>query len=114
MVNHVSPLQAIKQKELDLRQRVEEARRQAEAGIQTAREEALRTVALSDEKGRAEAEAWYAQGIEQAHKDAEAIATAAHQEAAVLRDRAMARLDQVARQTVEFVLPRDLPRIQAE
>lgn len=105
MESHVSPLQAIKQKELDLRLRVEEARRQAEARIRAAHEEASRTVALADEKGRAEAEACYARGIEQTRQEAEAIAVASRKEAGVLRQRAMA--DDVARQIVELVLPRD-------
>jgi vacuolar-type H+-ATPase subunit H len=103
----VSPLEVIKQKELDLRQRVEEARRQAEARIQAARQEAEQTIAQAEREGRAEAEALYQRGIEEARREAEAILAAAHEEAAALRRRATTRLDDAARQIAELALPAD-------
>jgi len=105
MAGSDSPLPAIKHKELDLRQRVEEARRQAEAKIQAAREEAEQTITWADRKGRSEAEALYQQGIEEAQREAEAILVAAHKEASALRRRAMARMDDAIRQIVALALP---------
>ena len=105
MAGSASPLQVIKQKESDLRLRVEEARRQAEANIQAAREEADQIIAQADQEGRAAAEARYQRGIEEARQEAEAIAAAAHEEAAALRRWAMVRLDDAVRQIVELVLP---------
>ncbi len=107
MIDPISPLQAIHQKELELRRRVEEARRQVEAKIQAAREEAEHTVARADHKGRMEAEAFYQRGIEEAKREAEAMVTAAHEEAAALRRQAAARLNDAARRIVELVLPAD-------
>ena len=105
MAGPTSPLQAIKHKELDIRQRVEEAHRQAEAKIQAAREEAEHTIARADRKGRSEADASYQQGIEEAQREAEAILVAAHKEATALRRRAMTRMDDAIRQIVELSLP---------
>jgi vacuolar-type H+-ATPase subunit H len=107
MTRPASPLQAIKQKELDLRQRVEEARRQAEAKIQAARREAEQTIDQADREGRAEAEALYQRGIEEAQREAEAILAAAHEEAAALHRRATAKLDDAVEQIAELVLPTD-------
>lgn len=105
MAGYVSPLQVIQQKESDLRLRVEEAHRQAEAHIQAAREEVDQTIAQADQEGRATAEALYQQGIEEARQEAEAIIAAAHKEAAALRHRAMVRLDDAVSYIVELVLP---------
>ena len=105
----VSPLQVIKQKELDLRQRVEAAHRQAEAKIQAAREEAKQIIARADQEGRAEANVFYQRGIEEAKQEAETIVAAAHEEAVALRHRAMARLDDAASWIVELVLTVDSP-----
>lgn len=101
----ISPLQAIKQKEVALRQRVKEARQQAEARVRAAQVEAEQIIAQADQAGRAEAEACYQQGVEQARQQAEAIVKAAHQDAAALRRRAQARLDEVADQISMLVLP---------
>jgi vacuolar-type H+-ATPase subunit H len=98
-----SPLQVIKQKELDLRQQVEAARHEAAARILAARVEAELTIQRADNAGRAEAAAHYRDGIEQARQEAKAITTAATEEAVALRFLAMARLDEVARQIVELV-----------
>ena len=98
MTDPASPLQAIHQKELALRRRLEAARRQVEDQIQEARAEAERLRAQADQEGRAAAEACYQQGIEQARREAEAVA---------LRHRTMARLPEVAAQIVELVLPGD-------
>ena len=105
MTRPVSPLQAIKQKELDLRQWVEEAQRQSVTKIQAARREAEQTIDQADREGRAEAEALFGRGIEEARLEAQARLDAAHEEAAALRRQAMARLDEATRQVVEFVLP---------
>lgn len=98
-----SPLQVIKQKESELRQQAEAARRQAAARIQAARAEAERRVQEADAQGRAEAAAEYQARIEQAHQEAKAITTAANEEATELRRLAMSRLDNVARQIAEWV-----------
>ena len=98
-----SPLQVIKQKELDLRQQVEAARQEAAARIQAVRVEAEQSIQRADQAGRAKAAAHYQDGIEQAHQEAKAITTAAADEAAALRRLAMARLDEVAKQIVELV-----------
>jgi vacuolar-type H+-ATPase subunit H len=95
MLGPVSPLQVIKQKELELRQQVEAARQQAAARVQAARAEAEQTVRRADQAGRAEAAACY--------QDGKAIITTATEEAAALRRQAMARLDGVAKQIVEWV-----------
>lgn len=107
MTDPASPLQVIHQKELALRRRLEEARRQAEARIQAAREEAERVIAQADQEGRVAAESCYQQGMAQARREAEAIVTAAQEEAIALHHRAMARLNAVAAQIVELVLPVD-------
>ena len=101
----ISPLQAIKQKEGALRQRVKGARQQAETRVRAARMEAEQIIAQADQAGRAEAEACYQQGVEQARQQAEAIVKAAHQDAAALRRQAQARLDEVAGQISTLVLP---------
>lgn len=107
MAEATFPLQAIKQKESDLRQRVEAARRQAEAKLQAAREEAEQNIAQADQEGRAEAEALYQREIEEARREAEAILVTAHKEATALRRRATARLDDAVRWIAELVLPID-------
>jgi vacuolar-type H+-ATPase subunit H len=105
MVDSTSPLQAIKQKEAELRHRVEEARRRAESQLQSAREEAEQTVARANQKGQAEAKALYEQKIKEARREAKAIVATAHQEATTFRRQAAARLDEAVRQIVELVLP---------
>ena len=105
MVNSISPLQAINQKELELRQRVEEAHRRAEGQIQSAREEAKQTVAQADRNGQAEAKALYERGIEEARREAEAIVAVAHDKAAALRSQTSVRLDEAAKQIAKLVLP---------
>ena len=107
MTEPASPLQAIHQKELALRHRLEAARRQAEAQIQAAGAEAERLMAQADQEGRAAAETCYQQGLEQAHREAETLVTAAQAEAMALRHRTMARLPEVAAHIVELVLPMD-------
>lgn len=103
----ISPLQAIKQKEVALRQRVKEAHQQAEARVRAARVEAEQIISQADQAGRAEAETCYQQGVEQARQQAEAIVKAAHQDAAALQRQAQARLDEVAGQISTLVLPED-------
>ncbi len=103
MPAQVSPLHAIKQKELDLRRQIDEARQRAEAAIAAARAEAEQTVQCADQAGKADAAEYYRKGIEQARQEANAITTAANDEAAALRCQAAARLDEVARQIVELV-----------
>jgi vacuolar-type H+-ATPase subunit H len=98
-----SPLQLIKQKESDLRQQTEVARREAAARMQAARAEAEQLVRDADARGRAEATAEYQARIEQAHQEAQAITTAASEEAAALRRLAMSRLDEVAKRIAEWV-----------
>ncbi len=102
-----SPLQAIHQKELALRRRLEEARRQAESRMQATREEAARNIGQADQEGRAAAEVYYQQEIEQARREAEAVVTAAQEESMALRHQTMDRLNDVAAQIVELVLPMD-------
>ena len=104
MTNTTSPLQAINKKELELRRRVEEADRQAEAQIQAAREQARNVIAQADREGQAKAEAIFQQGIEEARQQAKAIVAAAHEEAATLHLKAKPRLDEVAERIVMFVL----------
>jgi vacuolar-type H+-ATPase subunit H len=104
MANPVSPLEAIYQKEMELRRRVDEARTQAEAEVRAAREEAERAIAQADREGRAEADTSYQSAIEQARQEAGAIVTAARDDALELRRRATARLDDVAAQIAEMVL----------
>ena len=105
MTETISPLQAIHQKELELRRRVEQAQRQAEAQMLVARQEAKKIIAQAEQQGRAEAEDIFQQGLEAARQQAQDIVAGAHQEAATLRDRATARLDKVAGQIVALVLP---------
>lgn len=105
MVDSISSLQVINQKESELRHRVEEARRRAEGQIQSVREEANQTIARANQKGQAEAKALYEQRIEEARQEAEAIVATAHQEASTLRRQAVARLDEAVRQIVKLVLP---------
>jgi vacuolar-type H+-ATPase subunit H len=105
MIDTISPLQAINKKELDLRQRVEEAHRQAEAQIQAARKAAKEITAQADEEGRAKAEAIFQQGVEEARQQADAIVATAYEEAATLRSQALARLVEVAERIVQLVLP---------
>ena len=107
MTEPVSPLQAINQKELELRRRIEEAHRQAEARIQAARQEAEQIIARADREGRVEAGALYQFEIEETQREAEAIVAAAHEDATALRCQATERLDNAARRIVELVLPGD-------
>jgi len=109
MRDTISPLQSISQKELDLRRRVEEADRQAEAQIQAAREEAKKTIDQADREGQAEAEAIFRQGVEEARQQAEAIVTAAHTDAATLRAQATPRLAEAAERIVVLVLSGERP-----
>jgi len=102
----VNPLEAIKQRELDIRRRLEEARRQAETRIQAAREQAANTLLQADQEGQAEAEALYQQGIEEAQQQADAIVTAAKEQAAAMRSQALINLGDAAVQIMELVLPK--------
>jgi vacuolar-type H+-ATPase subunit H len=104
MTNTTSPLQAINKKELDLRRRVEEADRQAEAQIQAAREQARNVIAQAHREGQAKAKAIFQQGVEEARQQAKAIVAAAQEEAATLHLKAKSRLDEVAERIVVFVL----------
>jgi len=101
----ISPLQAINQKEVALRHRVELANTQAEAQLLAAHKEAKQIIAQADREGRTKAETLYQQGVEEAGREAEAIVAAAHEEAAVLQRRAAARLDEATRQIMDLVLP---------
>ena len=107
MAGPESPLQIINQKELDLRERVEVARRQAEEEIQSARWEAEQTIAQADREGRIEAEAFYRRGIEEAQRETEAILAAAHEEAAALRRWAAAELDDAVERIANLAIPID-------
>lgn len=98
-----SPLQRIKQKESDLRQQTDTARREAAARIQAARAEAEQMVRDADAKGRTEAAADYQVRIEQARQEAKAVTTVAGEEAAAMRRLAMSRLDDVAKRIAEWV-----------
>ena len=62
MAGPASPLQVIKQKELMLQRRIEEARREAEAQVQAACEEAEQIIAQADWEGREEADALFDRG----------------------------------------------------
>ena len=105
MTDQVSPLQAINQKELELRRRVEAAHRQAETRLQTAHDEAQKIIAQAERDSRVEAEAIFQRGVTEARQQAEAIVAAARTEAAALRARVLPRLDEVAERIVELVLP---------
>ena len=109
MIGTVSPLQVIKQKELDIRQQLEDAYRQAETSVQAARAKAEQTIAQADQEGRTEAEALYQRRIEEVQQKAEGIVAAAHEEADVLRRLAMARMDEAVRRILELALPNGLP-----
>lgn len=102
--NTTSPLQAISKKELELRHRVEEADRQAEAQIQAAREQVRNVIAQADREGQAKAEAIFQHGVDEARQQAKAIVAEAHEEAATLHLKAKPRLDEVAESIVMFVL----------
>jgi vacuolar-type H+-ATPase subunit H len=101
----ISPLQAIHQKETELRRRLEETRQQAEASIQTARDEARKLVAQADQQGRAEAKAFFEQGLVAVQQEAVAIVNAAREEEVVLQQRVAADLDEAARQIMKLALP---------
>lgn len=105
MTDQISPLHAINQKELELRRRLEAAHRQAEARLQAAHDEAQKIIAQAERDGRAEAEAIFQRGVAEARQQAEAIIAAAQAEAALLRARVLPRLEEVAEQIVEWVLP---------
>jgi vacuolar-type H+-ATPase subunit H len=105
MVDTTSPLQAIHQKELELRRQVEEAHRRAETQLKAAHAEAQDVIAQAHHQGKAEAEAIFQQGIQEARQQAEAIVAAAYDKAATLRTQAQFRLDEVAERIVTFVLP---------
>ena len=105
MADSISPLQAINQKELELRRRIEEARRKAEAQIQSTREEAKQTTAQADREGQAEAKVLYERGIEEARQEAETVVTAAKEKAVALRRQVTANLDEAAGQILQLVLP---------
>ena len=108
MGDSTSPLQAINQKELDLRRRLEAAQLQAESLRQAARTEAAQLIDQADREARVEAEALYQQGIEQARQEAEALVAKGDMQASALRRRAMAELDKAAHKIVELVLPKNL------
>lgn len=97
-----TPLQAINQKELELRQRVHQARKRADAGVGAAKEEAAEAVARADREGRVEAEACYQLGIEAARLSADALTQQAQRTAEAL-GKAADRLDDAARQIVDWV-----------
>ena len=101
----IPPLQAINQKELELRHRIEQANTQAEAQILAAKEEAKQIIAQADREGRTEAETLYRRGVEEARREAESIVAAAHAESIVLQHRATAQFDESARQIMDLVLP---------
>jgi vacuolar-type H+-ATPase subunit H len=105
MSNPISPLQAIHQKEVELRRRFEQARQKAEADLQVARDEARQLVAQADQQGRTEAKTLFEQGLAAAQQEAEAILIAAHEEAATLQQRVAASLDVATEQIVKLVLP---------
>lgn len=105
MSDPLSPLQAIYQKETELRRRLEMARQQAEASLQSARAEAERRLAQADQEGRADAKALFDQGLAEVRQEAEAVLAGAQAQAAALQNRAATHLDAAARQIVPLVLP---------
>jgi vacuolar-type H+-ATPase subunit H len=105
MPDSISPLQAIHQKETELRRRLEEARQQAEASLQAARDEARKLVAQADLQGRVEAKTFLEQGLDAAQQEAETILSAAHEEEVALQQRVTARLDEAAWQIMKLALP---------
>jgi vacuolar-type H+-ATPase subunit H len=105
MADSISPLQAINQKELELRRRIEAARRKVEAQIQSAREEAKQTIAQADRAGQKEAGLLYECGIEEARQEAETVVAAARENAVALRRQVTANLDEAAGQILQLVLP---------
>lgn len=104
-----TPLQAINQKELELRGQLHEARQRAEVSKQTARAEAEQMVARADQDGQVEADILYRTGMQQAQQEADAILVAARAKACALRRVAEARFDDAARQIADLVLSIDSP-----
>ena len=103
----VPPLVAIKEKEDELRHRLEEAHRQAEARIHAAREEATESVAQARRQAKEQADTWFQQGVATAKQEAEAMVAAAQEKTAAMRRRSGGRMDKAVRWIIEMVLPPD-------
>ena len=104
-----SLLQAINQKEFELRQRLHEARRQMQEAEEQAEQQAREAVLLAEQQGKTEAEALYRAGIDQAQTKADALLLAARNEALAIRQSAATRLQAAAREVVEWVLSTPTP-----
>ena len=105
MLDSISPLQAIHQKETELRQRIELARQQAEARVQSARAKAEQLLAQAEREGRAEAKVLFDEGLTAAQQEAESIVVGAQEQAAALHRRAVTQVDVAAGQIAGLVLP---------
>lgn len=100
----VSALHAIRDAELAMAGRLEEARRAADERIRSARAEVRRTLAAADTQGRAAADRMVTEALTQAEAAAVEIRAAGDSRARGLSAQVADRLDAVVSELVDFVL----------
>lgn len=108
-MSHTAPLEAIRQKEAELNQRLAEARQQAEADVAAAKEAARSWLQQAEIDGVAQAKRLYSQGIAQANQQAADILADAQIRVESLRCRAEGNMAAATRQLVEVVLKGERP-----
>jgi len=118
MLGTGSPLVAIKEKEEELRRRLERAWEEAEARTAGAREEARSQVVEARREGKKRAEIWLQEDLKKARQDADAAVAAAERKAAAASHRGDESLQAAAAWVVDTVLPQipgvDLQALSAQ
>ena len=102
-----APLDAIRQKELEIKGNLMEAQKKAEEDVAETRREAIQIKARVKEEGLSEGQDIYKKEIEAAKKQAEEIKEAGLKEAESVWDQGLKNLDKAANKVVEMVVPKN-------
>lgn len=101
----LSPVIAIRQKEMEIADRLEAARQSAEHTIADTRGRAIDQLNQAGEQARREAEACYQSEMASVEKAAEQLCLDGHQIAARILERGSRRLDEAVQLIITIVLP---------
>ena len=109
--NEPSLIVVIKRKELELSDRLEAARRAAEAALQAERQYVADARALAEQEGRAEAEKFYRDQLAEAEAEAAQIAAGGERSAARIAERGQHRMPEAVETILAVVLPPVAPAL---
>jgi V/A-type H+-transporting ATPase subunit G/H len=104
MAMEKSLLQQIREKELQIRIRLEDTRREAEEIIINARKEAAEMIETSEREGKAAAQEYYEQETESIRKENEQLKKEGNQQAVLIKERGERELPKAIEKIVKSVL----------